>query len=208
MSISSSDSFEMEPLFGSDDDDDMDINPFWSSDDEEEENEAKNKKKEGDDKENIERKKDLSSSDFKIRNRDSGIVLSETKDTLDGNNKSEERISQQVQSIDLNAEHKLSRNFSEGTCKVENKLYTIKDKSGKVVIEDDLSREYSRQKSSENNGKFILNLFLCTHRISRSVPNLSSLQLIIVFAEKYAIFFILFRFFISFLFSTLFIFFA
>ena len=153
----------MDPLFEDDDfeDDDFDINPFWSSDEEEEEKKDE-KKKESDDKENIERKKDLTSNDFKIKNRDSGIVLSETKDSLEGvnnktNNKTDnEKLSQDVESINLNGtnnEHKLTRNFSEGTCKVENKLYTIKDKSGKTVIEDDLSREYSRQKSSENNGK-------------------------------------------------------
>lgn len=152
----------MEPLFDDDDDYDVDINPFWSSDEEEEK--YVKEKKEVDNKENIERKKDFTSNDVKNKNRDSGIVLSETKDSLNGdikaNDKTDKKHAQEVESIDLNGrknEHKLTRNFSEGTYKVENKLYTIKDKSGKIVLEDDMSRQYSRQKSSENNGEHIFN---------------------------------------------------
>ena len=152
MSFSSTESFDINPLLDDDGDDDFEINPFWSSDEEEKEDEGNN--------ENGCRK--LGSDDFKTGNHDSGIVLSDTKDDFNGNghkanNKTEvEKLAQNIGAFELqgtNNEHKLTRNFSEGTYKVENKLYTIKDKTtGKIFIEDDLSREYSRQKS-ESNGK-------------------------------------------------------
>ena len=80
--------------------------------------------------------------------------------------KEDSDISESMGGIDINKEngHKFTRNNSEpastGSFKRENKLYTIKDKNGRTVIEDDLSREYSKQRSGSNNGKNILISFL------------------------------------------------
>ena len=161
MSFSSTDSFEVDLLL--DDDDMMDINPFWSSD-EEDDNEDEKKKEE-----QKQEDKGLDSEEQRIRDagpkRDSGIVLTDTKEDLENaDQKSEdsddsaihesklEQVEEDLKNLKtedkLEEKPVLTRNLSE-----ENKLYCIKDKDGKVVKEDDMSRAYSRQKSESKGNK-------------------------------------------------------
>lgn len=135
MSFSSTDSFDIDPLLD-EDDDDFEINPFWSSDEDE-----------GDIKNNVE-----DCGGFKTEKRDSGIELSAIKDdVLDGITPKEQNGAVDELAADVETIKLTKRNSSEGESKVVNKLYTIKDKNGRIVIEDDLSRAYSKQKSIENN---------------------------------------------------------
>ncbi|XP_066934705.1 eukaryotic elongation factor 2 kinase-like isoform X2 [Clytia hemisphaerica] len=146
-------------------DDDIDINPFWSSDEDEDTkpvDSTNDQKLSTDDepKEQKQRKRAVS-----YNKRDSGIVLSDVKSDHEfGENgdhvvspiKEDNDISESMAGIDINKKngHKFTRNNSEpastGSLKRENKLYTIKDKNGRMVIEDDLSREYSKQRSGSN----------------------------------------------------------
>jgi len=158
MSFSSTDSFEVDLLL--DDDDMMDINPFWSSDEEDENEDEKKKEtqkpsaKEGE--ENEERK--ISGAGAK---RDSGIVLTDTKEDVENTDRKSddsddsaihesklEQVEEGMKKLTTEEKPELKRNLSE-----ENKLYCIKDKDGKIIKEDDMSREYSRQRS-ESKGMY------------------------------------------------------
>ena len=144
MSFTSTDSFDVGLLI---EDDDMDINPFWSSDEEEEEDKKNDSNKENQN--NIENgsKQDPPSNRSSKVDRDSGIELSDTKDTVNTNDGS-------IEKTDISQPSK-PRLLSEGSnAKPKNVIYNIKDKDGKIVKEDDFSREYSKQKS-DSEGDYI-----------------------------------------------------